>query len=99
MPKKKKDYLVLSRETIIRLRVLCKLSAMAHEKPGSKGIIVPLEYTPRMKRLLKMGYRLIDKRPAQYLLMKNFGMIKSFPKGKALDLMPDWAIFIFERKA
>jgi hypothetical protein len=95
---KKKDSVVMSRETIIRLKLVCKNSALGAEVPNSKSIMPEIKYTPRMERLLKTGYMLIDKKPVHNILAKDKGIIKSYPKGKALDLMPDWAIFIFERK-
>jgi len=45
-----------------------------------------------------MGYMLIDKRPVHMATAKYHGIIKSYQKGHVLDLMPDWAIYIFERK-
>ena len=56
-----------------------------------------IKWTPRMERLMKAGYMLIDKKPVHLAVAKHHGIIKSYPKGYAFDFLPDWAIFIFER--
>jgi len=96
---KKKNSVVMSRKTILRLELLCKNSELGTEVPSKfEGFMAKIKWTPRTERLMKIGYMLIDKKPAHMSTAKYHGIIKSYPKGHALDFLPDWAIYVFERK-
>jgi hypothetical protein len=76
-----KSRIVINQRRLRRVEILCLKS-----KATSVG-----------KRLLDTGWTVVNSQAVHRILAHRWGVVKTCPAGRSLDVLPDWIILVAEK--